>query len=181
MSNATANELNAAADVLQREAKRYEALAAAAVGLRDAASLIGQVEEARTTLETLRGEADLARQARAAAEEAGLAAMAQSEADVNAAKAEAQALVDNAKVEAASIIDMAVAARESVEAESKTKCANAVADANSQVGQAQERLTETAEQLTKVVAEIGERTAELADIEGRIKQAREKIAAFAST
>lgn len=175
-----ASELMGAADVLQREANRFEQLKAAAEAFRDAASVIGQLEEAQRTLADLRGKLEAVRQEWreaqvevAAARDKAKAVIATASEDANA---RAREISEASRVAAERAVLEAAAVVEGARAEGK----GMIAAAQTISDKAQKEQREFTEALAGLKAEVAAKQNALVKIEESIKSAQAKIAAFAT-
>lgn len=174
-----ARDLQGAADVLAREAKRFEGLAAAAKSLGEAAGIVNRIEEAGRTLADLVDEVAKEREElrkvqidRQLEVEASKKEVMQAGADAVAAKREGQELAEQfireAQTNAAKLVE-----------DARGKAAAMIATSESRVLKLNAELADKGEVIDGLAAEIAQKSATLKDIENRIASAREKIAAFA--
>lgn len=174
-----ATDFNNAADVLRREAKRFEQLSAAAAVLDEAGAILSRVQEAEKTLsdlnerhtQVLNDVAAMEHSEREAIER--IAQMNEEarvgiDANLNAAKAQAAKIIADAEALAASKIE-----------ESTRRAENMVSEARSSVAVAEAEKHAKVDAMRGLDEEIAAKSQELAKIEANIRAAREKIAAFA--
>lgn len=174
-----ATDFTNAADVLRREAKRFEQLSAAAAALDDAGAILARVQEAEKTL------ADLNERHTAVLNDVAELEHAERESVERVAKMNegasvaAEAMISAAAIQAAKLVSDAESAAASVAEEAARRAENMVSEARSSVAVAEAEKMAKVEAMRGLDEEIAAKSRELATIESNIRAAREKIAAFA--
>lgn len=174
-----AQHFQTAADVLDREAKRFQQLSESAVALRALGELASvsdaletQAAKAREELFAVNAQVDEAKaalkQAQTDAAKVVSDAWATASEEEQKAAAKASQMIADAEARATSIVD-----------ESSRRAENMVSEAKSAVAVAEADKQDRIQAARAIEADIAAKSRELAEIEDKIRMAREKIAAFA--
>lgn len=174
-----AKDFQNAADVLAREAKRFEGLAAAARALGEAGSMMGRIEEAEHQLADVRVKLVGAQELLVAAEADRMLAVEAKAELLKSAGEEANTVLNEGRARAAEDVEKARASADDIVAEARTRGVAMLAAAQKTVDAAQAQLAEKTDALRGLDNELAAREQELKAVENRIAAAREKIAAFA--
>lgn len=168
MSNLSAEQLFAASEALQREAKRMESLKAAAEVLRDAGTLEARVVETSKRLTQLRAEVETAEGALHLARDAAVKLQGEMNDELERAKREAEAHRTAAQDDAVRIHANAVAEAQGI-VEGARADAERVAD---EVRALKER---TEQALAEVRAEVVTLTAKRAELDAELAERNQRL------
>lgn len=174
-----AQHFQTAADVLDREAKRFQQLSEAATALRG----LGELASMSDSLEARAAKAREELAAVDAKVEEAKAALNQAQTDAAKVVADAWAMAaeeeEKAAAKAKQLVADAEARASSIVEEGGRRVENMVSEARSAVATEQSKQQGIAQAVRDLEGLIQSKSRELADIEDKIRMAREKIAAFA--